>query len=76
MTDELLAQQQRTERREDGQVKSYNRGNGPEGELIMWWAMTDPWGYGGYGRFHLIIWIILGIAFVAGIVWRLRSGSS
>ena len=56
--------------------KSYNRGNAPEGELIMWWAMTDPWGYGGYGPFHLIIWIILGIAFVAGIVWRLRSGSS
>ena len=42
----------------------------------MWWAMTDPWGYGGYEPFHMVIWIILGIAFVAGIVWRLRSGSS
>jgi len=40
----------------------------------MWGAM-DPWGYGGYGPFHTVIWIILGIAFVAGIVWRLRSDS-
>jgi hypothetical protein len=41
----------------------------------MWWGMIDSSGYGGYGPFHTVIWIILGIAFVAGIVWRLRSGS-
>ena len=31
------------------------------------------WGYGGYGEFHLIIWIILAVAFAAGVVSRLRS---
>jgi hypothetical protein len=36
----------------------------------------EPWGYGGYGQFHMVIWIILAIAVVAGVVWRLRSGSS
>ncbi|SHG25593.1 hypothetical protein SAMN05444169_1449 [Bradyrhizobium erythrophlei] len=36
---------------------------------------TEPWGYGGYGQFHMVIWIILAIV-VAGVVWRLRSGSS
>jgi len=43
----------------------------PGGELIMWsqWMM-DSWGYGGYGPFHMIIWIILVIAFVAAVVWR------
>jgi len=37
----------------------------------MWsqWMM-DSWGYGGYGPFHMIIWIILVIAFVAAVVWR------
>jgi hypothetical protein len=44
------------------------------GEQIMWgfasqWLL-DPWGYGGYGPIHMIIWIILVIAFVAGITWR------
>ena len=30
-----------------------------EGELTMWseW-MVDSWGYGGYGPFHMIVWII------------------
>jgi hypothetical protein len=32
--------------------------------------MVDSWGYGGYGPFHMIIWIILVIAFVTGVVWR------
>jgi hypothetical protein len=36
---------------------------------------TEPWGYGGYGQFHVVIWIILAIAVVVGVVWRLRSGS-
>ena len=37
----------------------------------MWsqW-MIESWGYGGYGPFHMIIWIILGIAIVAGVAWR------
>jgi hypothetical protein len=41
----------------------------------MWWGTLDPSGYGGYGPFHMVVWIILGIAFAAGIVWRLRSGA-
>jgi hypothetical protein len=44
------------------------------GELLMWWGMMDSWGYGGYGPFHTVIWIILAIAFVIGMAWRLRSG--
>jgi hypothetical protein len=41
----------------------------------VWWGTMEPWGYGGYAQAHMVIWIILGIAVVAGIVWRLRSGS-
>ena len=47
---------------------------GPE-DNIMWRETMDSWGYGGYGPFHTVIWIILGIVIVAGIVWRIRSGS-
>jgi hypothetical protein len=36
---------------------------------------TEPWGYGDYGQFHMVVWINLAIAFAAGVVWRLRSGS-
>jgi hypothetical protein len=43
------------------------------GGLIMFG--TEPWGYGGYGQFHMAVWIILAIAVVAGVVWRRRSGS-
>ena len=44
------------------------------GEQIMWgfahqW-LVDPWGYGGYGPFHIVIWIILVIVFMAGVAWR------
>jgi phosphotransferase system glucose/maltose/N-acetylglucosamine-specific IIC component len=39
------------------------------GGLIMFGTM-EPWGYGGYGQFHMVIWIILAIAVVAGVVWR------
>jgi hypothetical protein len=35
---------------------------------------TEPWGYGGYRQFHMVVWIILAIAAVVGIAWRLRSG--
>jgi hypothetical protein len=39
----------------------------------MWsqW-MVDSWGYGGYGLFHMIVWIILVIATAAGVVWRVH----
>jgi hypothetical protein len=40
----------------------------------MWTGMMEPWGYGGYGPFHTVVWIILAVAFVAGMAWRLRSG--
>lgn len=33
------------------------------------WLM-EPWGYGGYGPIHMIIWIILVIAFTGGVMWR------
>jgi hypothetical protein len=26
----------------------------------MWWGTLDSWGYGGYGLFHMVVWIILG----------------
>ena len=32
--------------------------------------LVDSWGYGGYGPFHVIVWIILVIAFLAGVTWR------
>lgn len=32
--------------------------------------MVDSWGYGGYGPFHMTMWMILVIALVAGVVWR------
>jgi len=39
------------------------------------WGMMEPWGYGGYGPIHMVIWTILAIAVVVGIFWRLRPGS-
>jgi hypothetical protein len=36
--------------------------------------MFGTWGYGDYGQFHMIVWIILAVAFAAGIIWRQRSG--
>ena len=24
---------------------------------------TEPWGYGDYGQFHMVVWVILAIAF-------------
>jgi uncharacterized membrane protein len=32
--------------------------------------LVEPWGYGGYGPIHMIIWIILVIAFMGGVMWR------
>ena len=37
------------------------------------WGMMNGWGYGGYGPFHLIIWIVILIAIVALVVWLVRS---
>ena len=31
----------------------------------------EPWGYGGYGQFHMVVWIIFAIAAAAGLAWRL-----
>jgi hypothetical protein len=49
-----------------------DKGLSPGGELIMWsqWMM-DSWGYGGYGPFHMRIWIILVIA-----SWPVSCGAS
>jgi hypothetical protein len=37
-------------------------------------SKTEQWGYGGYGQFHMVVWIILAIAAVVGIAWRLLAG--
>jgi hypothetical protein len=37
---------------------------------------ADPWGYGGYERFHMVVWIVLAIAVAAGLIWRQRSKPS
>ena len=65
---------------EGNQIASCRRLNGEasiwsqtHGGLIMF---GEPWGYGDYGQFHMVVWIILAAAFAAGVVWRLRSGSS
>jgi hypothetical protein len=38
--------------------------------------LAEPWGYGGYGPDHAIIWIILVIAFVVGVMWRVVRAQS
>jgi len=30
-------------------------------------------GYGGYGVVHMIVWIVVLIAIIAGVVWLVRS---
>lgn len=43
-------------------------GYGPESGVM------GSWGYGGYfGAFHMIIWVIVLIAIVAGIIWLMRT---
>lgn len=38
------------------------------------WGMMGDWGYGyGYGIIHMIIWVVILIAIVAGVVWLVRS---
>ena len=38
--------------------------------------MIGNWGYGGYGAFHTVLWILILIALIFGIVWRvwIRGG--
>jgi hypothetical protein len=35
--------------------------------------MFELWRYGGYGQFHMVVWIILGITVVAGVAWRVME---
>ena len=38
------------------------------------WGMMDNWGYGyGFGLIHMVVWIIILVAIVAGVVWLVRS---
>ena len=32
------------------------------------------WGYGGYRAFRTVLWVIILIALIFGIIWRVRSG--
>src|SRR5262245_25806527 len=51
-----------------------HQSNRPMESRSMWsqW-MVDSWGYGGYGPFHMIIWMIIVVAAAAGVVWRIVS---
>ncbi|MGA8821323.1 MAG: hypothetical protein WB613_00700 [Pseudolabrys sp.] len=33
--------------------------------------MMGSWGYGGYGAFHMVLWVLILVAFIFGVVWRL-----
>lgn len=39
------------------------------------WGMMGDWGYGYgvYGWIHMIIWLVILIAIIAGVVWLVRS---
>ena len=32
--------------------------------------MIGSWGYGGYGAFHMVLWILILFALILGIAWR------
>ena len=36
-------------------------------------GMMGDWGYGAFGWIHMIIWLVILIAIIAGIVWLVRS---
>ena len=38
-----------------------------------WGMMGGGWGYGTYGAIHMIIWLVILIAIIAGVVWLVRS---
>jgi uncharacterized membrane protein len=33
-------------------------------------SVMGSWGYGGYGAFHMVLWVFILIAFIFGIIWR------
>jgi hypothetical protein len=33
-------------------------------------GMIGSWGYGGYGAFHMVLWVHILIAFIFGVLWR------
>jgi hypothetical protein len=37
--------------------------------------MMGSWGYGGYGAFHMALWVLIVIAFILGVVWRVWHGT-
>jgi len=37
------------------------------------WGMMGGYGYGGYGLFHMIFWVVALVAIVFGVVWLVRS---
>jgi len=36
-------------------------------------GMMDGWGYGGYGPFHMVFWVLILIAIIFGVVWLVRA---
>ena len=38
-------------------------------------SVMGSWGYGGYGAFHMVLWVLIVIAFILGVVWRVRLGT-
>jgi len=38
-----------------------------------WGMMGGDWSYGAYGAIHMIIWLAILIAIIAGVVWLVRS---
>ena len=38
-------------------------------------SVIGSWGYGGYGAFHMVLWVLIVIAFILGVVWRVWLGT-
>ena len=36
-------------------------------------SVMGSWGYGGYGAFHAVLWVMVLIALILGIIWRVRA---
>jgi uncharacterized membrane protein len=32
--------------------------------------VMGSWGYGGYGAFHMVLWVLILIGLIFGVVWR------
>jgi putative membrane protein len=38
------------------------------------WGMMDGYGWGyGYGLIHMVVWVVVLVAIVAGVIWLVRS---